>query len=66
MREARWSGSRFNSLFAFVVTLIEVLLTVILVRFAYRCVMKLFAWAKARVRRDMRPATAPTIPIQAD
>ena len=55
LREAQWSGSRFNSLFAFVVTLIEAFLTIILVRFVFRLVKRLLGKGKGPAGRGGRP-----------
>ena len=56
-RAARW-----NAFAAFVVTLIEAILTLLFVRLAYRLLKKLFAWAALGGRTPRGPA----IPGQAD
>lgn len=56
-------ADRRNAFTAFVVTLIEAILTLLFVRLAYRLLKKLFAWAAARSGRTPR---SPAIPRQAD
>jgi hydrophobic/amphiphilic exporter-1 (mainly G- bacteria), HAE1 family len=58
VREARW-----NALAAFVVTLIEAILTLLFVRLAYRLLKRLFAWAAGR---SGRTPPGPAMPRQAD
>jgi HAE1 family hydrophobic/amphiphilic exporter-1 len=62
-RETQWSGTRFNSLLAFVATLVEGLLTVLLVRFVYRLAKRLFGRMKRPGGRGGRPAS---ISVQGD
>ena len=66
LREAKWGWTKFNTLFAFVVTLIEALFTVILVRFVYRWVLKFVAWVTGRAGRGGRPARKPAVMVQGD
>ena len=56
-------ADRWNAFAAFVVTLIEAILTLLFVRLAYRLLKKLFAWTAARSGRTPR---GPVIPGQAD
>jgi HAE1 family hydrophobic/amphiphilic exporter-1 len=56
-------ADRRNAFTAFIVTLIEAILTLLFVRLAYRLLKKLFAWAAARSGRTPRE---PAIPRQAD
>ena len=48
LREAYWSAWKLNSLFAFVITMLEAFFALILIRFLYRLVKKSFAWVHAR------------------
>ena len=66
LREANWARTRFNSIFAFIVTLIEALLTLIMVRFMYRLVMGVSARVRARTGRGRPPAKAKAAMVQGD
>jgi HAE1 family hydrophobic/amphiphilic exporter-1 len=57
-----WRAERWNPFSAFVATLIEAILTLLLVRFVYRSLKKLFAWAA----RGGRAPRGPAMPGQAD
>jgi HAE1 family hydrophobic/amphiphilic exporter-1 len=57
-REQKWAGWKLNSLFAFVATLVEALLALLLIRVTYRLVVKLFKWIAGRPGRAGRVAQA--------
>jgi HAE1 family hydrophobic/amphiphilic exporter-1 len=59
-REVRW-----NPFTAFVVTLIEAFLALLLIRLIFRSVKKLFAWSRALKRRQ-GAGSAPVVPMQGD
>ena len=48
-REQKWSGLKLNSLFAFMVTLGEAILALLLIRVTYRLIKKLSLWTKAKL-----------------
>ncbi|MEO8102653.1 MAG: efflux RND transporter permease subunit, partial [Betaproteobacteria bacterium] len=66
LREAAWSRTRFNSLFAFVATLIEAFLTIFLVRFVYRLVTRSYASVKHRPGRGGKATAKPVVMVQGD
>jgi HAE1 family hydrophobic/amphiphilic exporter-1 len=60
-REVRW-----NAFTAFVVTLIEAILALLLIRLIYRLAKKLFGWAMARMRRPDGGVAKPAVRMQGD